>query len=169
VQNPESGASRPSDPLVERTELDELTGAAADAALVPEPLGQQVAPGDRSRVHLVVVVTRSARADESGAGNGPLTLVARYWQPRDQRWVEQSFESLEHVLHLFVDEHGWVLRQQQPLDAPDAHELIFETHREDVAQPSAAEVLEEEVGLAPNDVAELLERVDRRVEEESGG
>jgi hypothetical protein len=70
------------------------------------------------------------------------------------------FDSLDHALRLFVDESGWVLRQQQALDAPDTHELIFEARREDFSRPSTAEMLED-VGLTREDVAKLLDQVDR--------
>ena len=73
------------------------------------------------------------------------------------------FESLDHALRLFVDESGWVLHQQQALDAPDAHELIFEARREDFSRPSTEQMLQE-VGLSPEEVAKLLERVDREDE-----
>jgi hypothetical protein len=70
------------------------------------------------------------------------------------------FESLDHALRLFVDESGWVLQQQQPLDAPEAHELIFEARREDFSRPSTEQMLQE-VGLSPDEVAKLLDGVDR--------
>jgi hypothetical protein len=54
-----------------------------------------------------------------------------------------------------VDESGWVLRQQQALDGPHAHELIFEARREDFSRPSTQQILED-VGLTPQDVAKLL-------------
>jgi hypothetical protein len=57
---------------------------------------------------------------------------------------------------LFVDESGWVLRQQQNLDGPHAHELIFEARREDFSRPSTEQILQD-VGLTPQDVAKLLE------------
>jgi hypothetical protein len=73
------------------------------------------------------------------------------------------FESLEHALHLFVDESGWVLRQQQPLDAPLAFELIFEARREDFSRPST-EALLEEAGFTPEDAKDLISGVDREPE-----
>jgi hypothetical protein len=60
---------------------------------------------------------------------------------------------------LFVDESGWVLRQQQALDVPQAHELLFEARREDFSRPSTEQILHE-VGLTPEDVANLMHRVD---------
>lgn len=110
------------------------------------------------RVHFVVVVSRAAdERDEVPPGT---VLITRYWHPRDRRWTENAFESLEHAIRLFVDETGWKLRQQQPLDDPWSYELIFEAHREDFTRPSTEQMLED-VGLTPEDVASLLNRVDR--------
>ena len=86
--------------------------------------------------------------------------MTRFWHPRDHKWNENVFDSLDHALRLFVDESGWLLRQQQSLDAPGAHELIFEARREDFSRPSTEQILHE-VGLSPEEVANLLERVDR--------
>jgi hypothetical protein len=110
------------------------------------------------RVHWVVVVTR--RIDTLGAAASTNSLITRFWHPRDHRWSENVFDSLDHALRLFVDESGWVLRQHQTLDAPEAHELIFEARREDFSRPSTAELLED-VGLSREDVAKLLDRVDQ--------
>jgi hypothetical protein len=110
------------------------------------------------RVHLVVVVTRAVTpADAAPPG---AVLVSRFWHPSLHRWSENSFESLEHAIHLFVDESGWVLRQQQPLDAVHAYELIFEARREDFSRPSTEAMLQD-VGLTPEDVADLIERIER--------
>jgi hypothetical protein len=87
-------------------------------------------------------------------------LVARFWHPSLRRWRETSFESLEHAMHLFVDESGWVLRQQQALDGPRAFELIFEARREDFSRPSTEAMLQD-VGLTPEDVADLIDRIER--------
>jgi hypothetical protein len=107
------------------------------------------------RVHWVVVVTRRiTAADKVVAGSN---LLTRFWHPRDHRWSENAFESLDHALRLFVDESGWVLRQQQMLDAPEAHELIFEARREDFSRPSTEQMLQD-VGLSPEEVAKLLNR-----------
>jgi hypothetical protein len=123
----------------------------------PDPL-QTERPG---RVHWVVVITRRCRAeDKAPAGT---TLITRFWHPRDHRWSENVFESLDHALRLFVDESGWVLRQQQTLDSPEAHELIFEARREDFSRPSTEQMLQD-VGLSPEEVARLLKRVDREDE-----
>jgi hypothetical protein len=56
-----------------------------------------------------------------------------------------------------------VLRQQQTLDSPEAHELIFEARREDFSRPSTEQMLQD-VGLSPEEVARLLKRVDREDE-----
>jgi hypothetical protein len=130
--------------------------------LDPEPLAPAVetAPdplkSERSgRVHWVVVMTRPPREDEKVPGGA--TLLTRFWHPRDRCWSENAFESLDHALRLFVDESGWVLRQQQALDQPHAHELIFEARREDFSRPSTEQMLQD-VGLTPQDVAKLLRR-----------
>jgi hypothetical protein len=108
-------------------------------------------------MHLVVVMTRPVNRGEGPQGT---VLIARFWHPSLHRWSEHSFESLEHAMHLFVDESGWVLRQQQALDAPHAYELVFEARREDFSRPSTEAILED-VGLTPEDVADMLGRVDR--------
>jgi hypothetical protein len=106
-------------------------------------------------VHWVVVVTRAAREGEKAPPGA--VLLTRFWHPRDHCWSENAFESLDHALRLFVDESGWVLRQQQALDGPHAHELIFEARREDFSRPSTEQILQD-VGLTPQDVAKLLKR-----------
>lgn len=120
-----------------------LSGAETAA---PAPQPQREPEGRPGRPHLVVVRCRSAVADDH-APPGAL-LVTRFWHPRDQRWSENFFESLEHALRLFVDETGWRLLQQQPLDVPHAHELIFEARREDFSGPTTEEILRD-VGLEP--------------------
>ena len=126
------------------------------ASTLPEPQAEEpLRPG---RVHLVVVTTRAV-LDQDSAPPGS-RLVTRYWHPRYRRWVQNTFETLEHAVHLFVDESGWVLRQQQALDEPVAHELIFEARRVDFTRPSTEEMLED-VGLSPEEVANFLERFDR--------
>jgi hypothetical protein len=125
--------------------------AAADPLLTERP----------GRVHWVVVVTRKLEAPQGNTTQSK--IVTRFWHPRDHRWSENVFDSLDHALRLFVDESGWVLRQHQALDAPEAHELIFEARREDFSRPSTAELLED-VGLSREDVAKLLDRVDRDTE-----
>ena len=120
----------------------------------PDPLRSD-RPG---RIHWVVVMTRGFKTEDKGPPRS--TLITRFWHPRDRCWSENAFESLDHALRLFVDESGWVLRQQQALDGPEAHELIFEARREDFSRPSTEQMLQE-VGLSPEDVAKLLSRVDR--------
>src|SRR5215207_11766413 len=117
----------------------------------PDPLR----PERTGRVHWVVVVTRQPKDDEKVPPGA--VLLTRFWHPRDHCWSENAFESLDHALRLFVDESGWVLRQQQALDGPHAHELIFEARREDFSRPSTEEILQD-VGLSPRDVAKLLDR-----------
>ena len=129
----------------------ELSVPLVEAA--PDPL-----KSERSgRVHWVVVVTRPASDGENAPAGA--VLLTRFWHPRDHCWSENAFESLDHALRLFVDESGWVLRQQQALDGPHAHELIFEARREDFSRPSTEQILED-VGLTPQDVAKLLHRVE---------
>lgn len=119
----------------------------------PDPLRT-----DRSgRIHWVVVVTRRL---EGQSEHAQPSIVTRFWHPRDHNWSENVFDSIDHAIRMFVDESGWVLRQHQALDAPDAHELIFEARREDFSRPSTAEMLQD-VGLTREDVEELLDRVDR--------
>jgi hypothetical protein len=128
-------------------------------ATEPAP-DQSLRPG---RVHLVVVVTRAVTPADAAPASA--VLVSRFWHPSLHRWSENSFESLEHAIHLFVDESGWVLRQQQPLDALHAYELVFEARREDFSRPSTEAMLHD-VGLTPEDVADLIERVERENEGE---
>jgi hypothetical protein len=111
-----------------------------------------------SRVHLVVVTTRSL--DGGAAGSSGHVLRTRFWHPRDHRWSENDFESLEHVLRLFIDESGWVLRQEQALDAPLTHELIFEAHRIDFTRSSKEQILRD-IGLTPDSVNRMLGQAER--------
>jgi hypothetical protein len=135
---------------------DELERFESEA---PVPVVETAADPLRSersgRVHWVVVTTRAVKAGENVPPG--TVLLTRFWHPRDHRWSENAFESLDHALHLFVDESGWVLRQQQALEGPQAHELIFEARREDFSRPSTEQILQE-VGLTPQDVAKLLKR-----------
>ena len=137
------------------------TGAPRPAAgyVAPAPLDAPGAVLEPARVHLVVVSTRPVTAGEA-APTGAV-LQTRFWHPRDRRWSENFFVSLDHALHLFIEESGWVLRQQQALDGPHAHELIFEAHRQDFSRPSAEEMLRD-VGLTPRDVAGVIEQVDSK-------
>lgn len=131
----------------------------AGEAQVPQPAEQAVGTLAPSRMHLVVVTTRALRSEDTGA---PGMLVrTRFWHPRDHRWSENDFESLEHARRLFVDESGWVLRQEQSLDGPLTHELIFEARRVDFTRPSREEILRD-VGLSPDAVDRMLERVEPR-------
>ena len=132
----------------------------------PWPTGERVAPApveapgavlEPPRVHLVVVSTRAVDAGETAPPGAVLQTC--FWHPRDRRWSKNFFVSLDHALHLFIEESGWVLRQQQALDRPHAHELIFEAHRQDFSRPSAEDMLRD-VGLTPRDVAGVIERVD---------
>jgi hypothetical protein len=113
--------------------------------------------GPLHRPHLVVVRTRAVCADDAAPPQA--VLVTRFWHPRDRRWSENAFESLEHARRLFVDESGWTLLQEQVLDGPHAHELVFEARRSDFTRPSTEEMLRD-VGLDPGTVADLLNRVD---------
>ena len=131
----------------------ESPAAIPGVASAPDPL-QTDRPG---RVHWVVVMTRRFQAEDKGPVGS--TLITRFWHPRDHCWSENAFESLDHAMRLFVDESGWVLRQQQALDVPEAHELIFEARREDFSRPSTEQMLQD-VGLSPEEVAKLLNRVD---------
>ena len=124
---------------------------------VVEPAPELLQSERAGRVHWVVVMTRPADGDKAPGG---AVLLTRFWHPRDHCWSENAFESLDHALRLFVDESGWVLRQQQALDGPHIYELIFEARREDFSRPSTEQMLEE-VGLTPQDVAQLLHKVDR--------
>jgi hypothetical protein len=146
--------------MEKRVQFSTTEGQAPAVQAAADPL-QSERPG---RVHWVVVITRSVQpTDKSPPGS---TLITRFWHPRDHRWNENVFDSLDHALRLFVDESGWVLRQQQPLDVPEAHELIFEARREDFSRPSTEQILQE-VGLSPEEVANLLDRVDRDSEANS--
>ena len=57
-----------------------------------------------------------------------------------------------------MDESGWVLRQEQALDAPLAREWIFEAHRIDFTRSSKEQILRD-IGMTPDSVHQLLERV----------
>jgi hypothetical protein len=124
---------------------------------VPDPVGSPVRTPPDGYTHLVVVRTRSS-------SSSPGEIVTRYWHPRRRAWQEQTFESLEQAMHRFVEENGWVLRQQQLLDRAGAEELIFAVRLEELDQPSARELLLEEVGLTPEDAEALLDRVDEQAD-----
>jgi hypothetical protein len=127
-------------------------------APVLEPAPRLLESDRPGRVHWVVVRTRPpTTTDRVPAGT---VLVTRFWHPRDRSWSENAFESLDHALRLFVDESGWILRQQQALDGPHIYELLFEARREDFSRPSTEQLLED-VGLSPQDVAKLLKGPDQ--------
>ncbi len=127
--------------MTERS-ADPSTGESPAPALQTQPLmDTTLRPG---RPHLVVVRTRAAEVPGSATD-----MITRFWHPRDHQWSENRFDSLEHALRLFVDESGWQLLQQQALDGPAAHELIFEARREDFAGPTTEEILRD-LGLRPS-------------------
>lgn len=136
----------------------ELPATRVEVEAQPQTEPSSLMPERPGRVHLVVVTTRAFDGPSSGSQRH--SLISRFWHPRDHRWRENMFESLEHALHLFVDESGWVLRQQQRLDAPLAVELIFEARREDFSRPSTEAMLEE-AGFTPKDAADLIGGVGR--------
>ena len=109
--------------------------------------------GQPPRIHFVVVTTHPIQAQKAGAA--ATTLRTRFWHPHDHRWSENDFQSFEHALRLFVDESGWVLRQEQSLDAPMAREWIFEARRSDFTQASKEEILRD-IGLTPDGVTRML-------------
>jgi hypothetical protein len=131
------------------------------AVPLPDPLASPADLPPAGDTHLVVVRTR---ASENSAADSPGEIVTRYWHPRRRAWQEQTFESLEHAMHLFVEENGWILRQQQRLDRAGAEELIFAVRLEELDQPSARDLLLEEVGLTPEDAEALLDRVDEQAD-----
>jgi hypothetical protein len=137
-------------------EPDEL-GQLAPLPVV-EPATDPLRSERPGRVHWVVVTTRPPREGEDIPAGA--ILLTRFWHPRDHCWSENAFESLDHALRLFVDESGWVLRQQQKLDGPHVHELIFEARREDFSRPSTEQMLQD-VGLTPQDVDKLLKRPEK--------
>ena len=120
---------------------------------VPDPLSAAARP-PKTGIHLVVVRTRPGPGRARAAAG---EIVATYWQPRRQAWREQTFESLEHALHLYLEENGWELRQQQPLDRPGVDELIFAASAEQLDPPTTRELLLEEVGLSPEDAEGLAQ------------
>ncbi|MEZ0336210.1 MAG: hypothetical protein ACAI18_19630 [Gemmatimonadales bacterium] len=137
-----------------------VSGGSADEAPVPlpAPAGAPEVLDAPRRKHLVVVTTRALAKGESPT-TGAL-IRTKFWHPRDHQWSENDFESLEHAKRLFIEESGWVLRQEQSLAAPLAFELIFEAHRVDFTRPSQDDILRE-VGLTPEGVNRLMQQVDR--------
>ena len=143
---------------------EEPGGAPLEPA-VPQPAVAEQPAGSvpSRRPHLVVVVTRALdprEVDVSGA-----VLRARYWNPHEHRWTETDYDSLDGLRRRHVQEEGWELLQEQPLDAPLAAELIFKAHRIDFTRPSREQILRD-IGMTPDDVNQLLEDVDRRQEQE---
>ena len=137
---------------------DPTGGSSTDE--VPVPSFKESAEGgvEVPRLHLVVVMTRALDSGESAPPGS--SLRTRFWHPRDQRWSENDFESLEHARNLFEKESGWVLRQAQVLDDPLACEWIFEAHRLDFARSSKEEILRD-IGLTPDGVNRMLDEVER--------
>lgn len=120
----------------------------------PVPLPAVEAPREDSLgSHFVVVMTRGVKPEDQSPG---AVVVTRFWHPRDRRWSENFFESLDHAIRLFVDESGWILLQQQHLAGEHEHELIFQARSEDFLGPSTEEILKD-AGLTPADVKELLD------------
>lgn len=125
----------------------------------PEPSPLAVAtPPPADRPHLVVVTTRPL-GPEDEAPDGTL-LATRFWHPRDLAWKLNYFESLEHALHLFVEESGWVVLQQQALDGPLAYEVVFRAREEDFRGPRSAEEMLQAVGMTPEEVEDLLDKME---------
>jgi hypothetical protein len=131
---------------------DSRTGEVA----VPSAAEQAERTMAPSRLHLVVVTTRVLDSEDAPAGG--VTIRTRFWHPRDRRWSENDFESLEHARSLFIDESGWVLRQEQALDTPMAREWIFEAHRIDFTRSSKEQILRD-LGMTPDSVHRMLEQV----------
>jgi hypothetical protein len=132
--------------------------AAAVGVPLPSVKGKPDVAETPSRIHLVVVTTRALEAGESASTAA--TLRTRFWHPRDRQWSENDFESLDHARHLFVDESGWVLRQEQALGTPLAQEWIFEAHRIDFTGSTKEQILRA-IGMTPDSVNRLLEQVER--------
>jgi hypothetical protein len=109
------------------------------------------------QVHLVVVTSRAIEDENPSRTEG--ALRTKFWHPRDRCWSENDFESLEHARNLFEKESGWVLRQEQALDAPLAVEWIFEANRKDFDAASPEQILEE-IGMTPDGVERLLADVE---------
>ena len=137
---------------------EQVGGGTAGEPSLPSVAERPERAAPPGRLHLVVVTTRALDAREAASAGA--VLRTRFWHPRDRRWSENDFESLEHALHLFVDESGWVLRQDQALDAPLARELIFEAYRVDFTRPSREQILRD-IGMTPESVDRMLDQVER--------
>lgn len=131
---------------------------AREPATTPE--AAPVATEPAGRPHLVVVMTRAVDAARDPDAPPGSVLVTRFWHPRDRKWTENFFETIEHAARLFIDESGWRLLQQQALGAAQAYELIFEARRADFARPSTDDILRD-IGMTPEHVARLLDRPPR--------
>lgn len=128
---------------------------------VHETLALAGVPADAvGKPHFVVVTTREIDAtDQAPAGS---LIATRFWHPRDRLWQIGYFESLEHALHFFVEESGWTSMQEQSLDARLAHELIFRARESDFGRAHTAEQVLQEVGMTPEEVEDLLHKVDHQ-------
>jgi hypothetical protein len=138
---------------------DPALPAPVAGATIPAPAEDLQRERPSVRVHLVVVTTRALDAHETTPASN--ALRTRFWHPKDHRWSENDFASLEHALRLFVDVSGWVLLQDQALDAPLASEWIFEAHRIDFTRATKEQILSD-IGLTPEGVTRLLEDVSER-------
>ena len=112
--------------------------------LQPAPEAAPDHPVRPGRMHLVVVVTRAVTSADSPPPSA--ALIARFIFRRGSGC------------------YGVNGADAATFDAPHAYELVFEARREDFSRPSTEAMLED-VGLTPQDVADLMERVDR----ENGG
>lgn len=130
--------------------LPEPSAIPAGIAPSPDPAPNRITPAPD--VHLVVVTTSPITEQFGGSPN---TLRTRFWHPGDQRYSDNEFESLEHALHLFVAESGWILRQDQGLDTAVSREWIFEARRIDFNRARPDEILQD-IGLSPEQVARAL-------------
>ncbi len=138
----------------------------AVAAIAAAPLELPSPSTHPEPIHLVVVTTRALTPDEASPGG--VSLRTRFWHPRDRRWSENDFESLEHALRLFVDESGWQLLQDQALEGALAREWIFQARRSDFEHATQEELLQE-IGLTPGHVEVLLKDVTPADPERSDG
>jgi hypothetical protein len=146
-----------------RMRADDLAEASRRGQMpLPTAKDDPEAHSAASRQHFVVVTTRALEGQETRRPDG--RLRTRFWHPRDRRWSENDFESLEHARHLFEEESGWVLRQEQVLDAPLAYEWIFEAHRIDFTRSSKEQILRD-IGMTPDGVSHMLDEVTRHQRE----
>jgi hypothetical protein len=139
--------------------VEPVESSRSEGMPLPTAAEQLEPTSESSRIHLVVVTTRAVDGEETGSTRP--TIRTRFWHPRDRRWSENDFDSLEHARTLFIDESGWVLRQDQPLDAALAREWIFEAHRVDFTRSSKEQILRD-IGMTPDSVHRLLDDVERK-------